>query len=286
MSICDKYMLHDLVVEDMLESHTQDKIDVYDDHLFLVVHFPKYSLARKKYILNEFNIVIKQDSIISFCTHETSEIEKIADMCKSMMEESLGEEDEKHIISPYFIVYRLLDGMYNKALLSLKKFTRDLMGLEEEIFDTTHLHKELLENLMIKRRNSIFLKHTFVPHDEIMQELHEATVKLFEGELDVYFEDLQYKIDRINYQIQWLTDNIASLADTYNTLMNMRTNTIVGRLTILTVIVWVMTLITGLYGMNVPLPGSEYSWSFLIIAAVVVFLAWLMYIFFMRKRRV
>lgn len=200
--ICDDHDLHELVREDVIEYHTQDKIDVYDDHLFLVLHFPKYSLAKKKYLLNEFNIVIKHNTIISFSTQPTNEIQRIATLCEQIMQENIDDHEERHIISPYFIVYRLLDGMYNKALLSLRKFTTDLIDLEEEIFDTDHIHKDLLENLMIKRRNSIFLKHTFIPHDEIMEELHNATVKLFAGELDVYFEDLQYKIDRINYQIQ------------------------------------------------------------------------------------
>jgi magnesium transporter len=200
--VCEEYLLHDLVVEDMMESFTQDKIDVYDDHLFLVVHFPKYSLLQKKYTLNEFNIIIKQNNLVTFCSQQTSEITKIAELCKSMMKESVGDDDERHIVSPYFIVYRLLDGMYSKALLSLKKLTKDLMKLEEEIFDTDHVHKELIEELMIKRRNIIVMKHTFVSHNEIIEELHQATVKLFEGELDVYFEDLQYKVERINNQIQ------------------------------------------------------------------------------------
>lgn len=285
MKVCEKYMLHDLVIEDMLESHTQDKIDVYDDHLFLVVHFPKYSISYNKYIVNEFNIVVKQNNIISFSTHSTSEISKIADMSKQIMKDSVGDDDEEYIISPYFIVYRLLDGMYNKWLLSVRKFTSDLMWLEEKIFDTAHLHKWMLEDLMIKRRNSIFLKHTFLPHEEIMQDLHKATMKLFEGELEVYFEDLQYKIDKINNQIQSLTDNITSLADTYNTLMNMRTNTVVGRLTVFTVIVWVMTLVTWLYGMNVTLPGAGNELSFPFIGGGLVLIAIVMYLLFKRQKR-
>gem|GEM_PF-5382530 len=39
------------------------------------------------------------------------------------------------MISPYYILYKLVDGMYDKALKSLNKFTKEVMSLEEDMFD-------------------------------------------------------------------------------------------------------------------------------------------------------
>lgn len=56
--LVETYDLHEIIEEDILESTVQDKIDVYDNCLFLVLHFPKYKADRNKYITNEFNIII------------------------------------------------------------------------------------------------------------------------------------------------------------------------------------------------------------------------------------
>jgi len=57
-ALVEKYDLHELVEEDLLELNTQDKIDAYDEHIVLVLHFPKMNYSTTNYSLNEFNIVL------------------------------------------------------------------------------------------------------------------------------------------------------------------------------------------------------------------------------------
>lgn len=57
-SLVNTYNLHEIVEEDLLAKRTQDKIDVYDNCLFVVLHFPKYRKDLNKYLINEFNIII------------------------------------------------------------------------------------------------------------------------------------------------------------------------------------------------------------------------------------
>jgi Mg2+ and Co2+ transporter CorA len=89
------------------------------------------------------------------------------------------------------------------------------------------------------------------PQDEILEELHRLTQKLYEGSLDVYFEDLQYKLEKVLNAISLLNETTRSLSDTYTTLATVHTNKVVSALTIYTVVIGVMTLITGFRGMNV-----------------------------------
>lgn len=58
VELVKKYDLHELVEEDLMELNTQDKIDVYDDQIAVVLHFPKLNIATNSYQLNEFNIVL------------------------------------------------------------------------------------------------------------------------------------------------------------------------------------------------------------------------------------
>ena len=47
--LVDKYNLHEIIEQDFLDFTTQDKIDTYDDCLFLVMRFPKYNTKTKKH---------------------------------------------------------------------------------------------------------------------------------------------------------------------------------------------------------------------------------------------
>ena len=52
------YDLHEIIQEDISDLNTQDKIDIYDDAMFLVLHFPKYDTKTNQYYSNEFNIIL------------------------------------------------------------------------------------------------------------------------------------------------------------------------------------------------------------------------------------
>ena len=57
--------LHEMVEQDILESSAQDKIDTYDDCVFLIIHFPKYNEKIWKYVSNEMNVILWKDYIIT-----------------------------------------------------------------------------------------------------------------------------------------------------------------------------------------------------------------------------
>jgi magnesium transporter len=68
-------------------------------------------------------------------------------------------------------------------------------------------------------------------------------------------------------------------------LMTIKTNHMVSVLTIVTVIIWIMTFLTWLYGMNVDLPGQNFAYTFLILIRIMAIIAWAMLIFFRRRDR-
>ncbi|MDR2411979.1 MAG: hypothetical protein LBD88_05510 [Candidatus Peribacteria bacterium] len=47
-----------------------------------------------------------------------------------MNEARESEDDEKYKISPYYILYMIIDAMYDKTLVILSKSNRDIMDLE------------------------------------------------------------------------------------------------------------------------------------------------------------
>jgi len=85
------------------------------------------------------------------------------DYSKEIKEDQKDEDLEEYKISPYYVLYKIVDVMFDKALNILNKISRDTVYMEEQVFSKDKLNKDLLESLMIRRRNIAFLKHTFLP---------------------------------------------------------------------------------------------------------------------------
>lgn len=60
---------------------------------------------------------------------------------------------------------------------------------------------------------------------------------MYHGDLDVYFEDLEFKHDKIMSNIGIVTESTDTLFDSYNTVMTVKTNDMVSVLTIVTVVI-------------------------------------------------
>lgn len=280
--IIDKYNLHEIVEQDLEDENIQDKIDVYDDFIFIVLHFPKYNEKTQRYFSNELKVVMWKDTIISITKYETNNIAKM----KSDYQRDLKEnKDDAFKISPYYILYMIIDLMYDKTLNALSKFNKDLTKIENEAFQTEDTSSESLKNLLKKKRNSVFLRHLFVPQNEILEELQKATINMYKWDLDVYFEDLQYKTDKIIANINMVSENTDSVYDIYHTLTNIRTNNIMSILTIFTAIIWIMTLISWIFWMNILLPFSSNPNWLLILVWIMILVGAIMLVFFKKMKR-
>lgn len=280
--IVSKYDFHELIEDDIMEINTQDKMDVYDNYIFVVIHFPKYNPVSKKYLMNEFDIILWKDFIISLTRFETNHINKIRNEYEQEIKEK--DEDEEYKVSPYYLLYSIIDKMYDKSIKLLNTISKDILIFEEQLFESQNLNKTILENLMIKRRNMIFLKHNFLPQKDILTEMQEVINNFYEWELEVYFEDLIYKLEKINYQIDIISQNIDSLSDTYNSLMNIQTNSIITVLTIFTAITWILTLISGIYWMNIKLPWAEMEYFYIILFSLMLLIVMITLIVFKNKK--
>jgi magnesium transporter len=176
--IVETYDVHDIIEQDIKEINTQDKIDIYDECIFLVLHFPKYNKTTSKYFSNEFNIILGKDYIVTVTKYHTTHIDNI----RKQYAEDIAQKDpdEEFKISPYYILYKIIDVMYDKVLVALNKFNIDLNVLEDAIFSKDILNETLLSKLLTKKRNIVLLKHLMLPQSEILQELQKATENFYE----------------------------------------------------------------------------------------------------------
>ena len=281
--LVNKYDLHEIIEQDFLDFTTQDKIDVYDGCIFLVLRFPKFNTKTKKHFANHMHAILWKNVIITVTSHVTNNIEKIQNQYRKEIKQA--EDDEKFKLSPYYILYRIIDTMYDKVLKWMTKFSQDLVKIEDNTMDENSITQETLSELLIKKRSAVLMKHIISPHSEILTELQTATIKFYKWDLDVYFEDLLYKTDKILSLVSIAHENTESLFDMSDTLTTIKTNKIISILTIFTVLLWILTRISWLYWMNVNLPAQNVVWIFWRLLGWMIWITIITMIYFKQKKR-
>jgi hypothetical protein len=65
--------------------------------------------------------------------------------------------------------------------------------------------------------------------------------------MEVYFEDLEDKLDQILTEINILQEHIDSIEDSFKTMLDIKTNSIIKFLTLFSAFMLPLTLITSFY---------------------------------------
>lgn len=273
LKILNNFDFHELDIEACIERNQRARIDTYDDYMFIVLHFPKYQKSTESYILNEFNVFLWKDFLITLKDYSWTHINSIF---KKYDKSDLSIEWVK--ISTWYILYEIIEAMLEKMFRVCDNIRKDLKILEWEVFENTD--RNLVKKIMIKKRNIIRLKHMFLPQIAVMKHLEFSINNFFKWEIEVYFEDLEDKIEKVVNDIRTIEEYTESLEDAFKSIIDIKTNKLITFLTVFSAFMLPLTFITSFYGMNISLPYQEYpSFLYLIlIFSILVMFLWAYYV--------
>lgn len=89
-----------------------------------------------------------------------------------------------------------------------------------------------------------------------------------------HLHDSLIEIEQIKNQVDLSSDIIDRISNTYNNILNNRTNTTMKVLTIYTIVLSIPTIVSGFYGMNMKLPVADqgWSWIFSLVITIIIIL--------------
>ncbi|MCH2189005.1 magnesium transporter CorA family protein [Candidatus Gracilibacteria bacterium] len=265
IKLLQSYDFHELDIEACLESNQHDRVDTYPKYLFIVMHFPKYNSRTQSYEVNEFNVFIKKNLLITFKKNSITQIDKIFEKYSEVKKRKLG--DFK--LTPGYILYEIIQAMLEKMFKVNNNIKKDLREIEKTVFEKTS--SGLVKQIMTKKRNIVVLKHMFLPQVSVLKSVENKVNILFKGDMEVYFEDLEDKLDHVIKNIRILEEYADNIEDAFKSIIDIRTGNIITFLTIFSAFMLPLTFITSLYGMNIPLPFENNPVLIYSIIAILAF---------------
>lgn len=273
-----EYGLHPLVLEDITSRIQRPKIDIYDDYLFVVMQFPIHHKDRRVNESSEVDIVIGGDF---FITLHDGTLRPLARMVDSVFE-SDAMSVKLLTNTPGHLLYEVVDRLVDYLVPIVPRIEERIERIEEMIFEARAL--ETVQEIALVRRDLISMRRILKPQLVLINRCEVGNLPFLDNAIRDYWGDVSDHLGRTIDSIEEFSEILAGLSDTHDTLISQRMNDIIKTLTIFTAIMLPLTLITGIFGMNVPLPYQDSVWeTWLIIATLLVVMVGMLVLFWRRK---
>jgi magnesium transporter len=248
-----RYKFHELNIEDSLSKIQIPKIDRYEDHFFMTLHFP---IKEENHKENNSSPRISQLSIFAgadyLLTMHQGDLKPLVDMFQSC---NSNQEKRNTIMgkSSGYLLHSIIDALVDDLFHILKKVIGNIHDIEDDVFDE---YLAIAKEISRLRREITILRRTILPLRRIMLLVRHFVQTFSEEDLTLYYDDVNDHIDTVIEILEESKETIEIYKDTDFMLSTEKTNKILGILTILFTLSIPATVIGTFYGMNIELPGG------------------------------
>jgi magnesium transporter len=250
MSILEQlYPFHELNIEDCLSKIQIPKVDRYEDHIFVILHFPTVDKEKSIPRTTQLAIFAGFDYLVTVQQGELKPLTEMFQICKV----NEKQRDSFMGTSSGYLLHSIIDLLVDDLLHILMKLEGNLDDIEDVVFDEK---VAVAKEISLLRREITTLRRVVIPLKRIILDLSKDIQKFSEEDLTLYFDDVKDHIDKVIEVLEESKETIEIFKDTDFMLSTEKSNKILAVLTILFTLSIPATVVAAIYGMNVNLPGG------------------------------
>ncbi len=265
-ALAERFGWHPLDVEDIVSKRQRPKVDDYEDegYLFAVLHFPFYDKQVQRLNAAELDLFIGHDYVVTIPNRELHPVTRLFGRCESdeLLREQLFARGSGRLL------YEILDDLFDYCFPILDKIAHKLDVIEDEMFEGAS--QEVVRDISNVKQEIISYRKIVKPERSTLRVLERRVEGFLPEELELYFDDIVDAAERIWDLLDNYKEVVEGLESTNESVISHRQNDVLRLLTVFTVIVLPLTMLTGVFGMNVAFPGEGTREAFWVIVAVLV----------------
>jgi magnesium transporter len=269
--LAERFGWHPLDVEDVVSRRQRPKVDDYEDegYLFAVLHFPVFDETVQRLNAAELDLFIGEDYVVTIPNRELRPVSRLFGRC----EDDETYRDQLFARGAGRLLYEILDDLFDYCFPILDKIAFKLDVIEDEMFEG--VAEEIVRDISNVKQEIISYRKIIKPERSTLRVLERRVEDFLPEELELYFDDIVDAAERIWDLLDNYKEVVEGLESTNESVISHRQNDVLRLLTVFTVIVLPLTMLTGVFGMNVAFPGEGTAAAFWVIigALFAVFLA-------------
>ena len=270
------FHLHPLALEDALgeDMCSHPRVDDFGENLFIVLHSARWDEGEPAPTLREINIFLGQDYLITSHVEPMRAVTGCRELC--------DRRPDLLLHGPSFVLHRLADIMVDNFYPVIERIDEQIDDVEEQVFKSND--KAVLNHIFALKRGLLSFRRIVGPERDTLLALTRDEFGMIVPAVRPYMRDVYDRLARVSDLLESYRDEIATLLEIYLSIVSNRLNEVMKTLTVFATVLMPLTLITGIYGMNIKLreydvPHAElYFWGLMIVVGVA---AWI----YIKRRR-
>lgn len=251
------FKLHQLALEDVLNTTQRPKVEHYTTHYFVVGEMVYFEDA-EKLVIEQVSMFFGDDLVLTIQERGGHDV---FDRVRGRLRAGRG---HLRMRGPDYLTYALLDGIVDQIFPILETVGDAIEELETELLENPS--RSTLHRLYEIKRLLLQLRRAAWPQREIMSTLMRDDTDRVTDETKIYLRDCYDHTTQTIEILESYRDLTASLMDVYLSSLGFRTNEIMRVLTVVSTFFIPLTFLAGVYGMNFdtesPLNMPELKWPF------------------------
>jgi magnesium transporter len=260
----EMYDFHDLLLEDCMTEHQRSKIDDDDDYSFIVLHLPRYKKDLRRIESEEVDIFIGPDYLVTLHDGQLKPLMEFSQNCQS--EDVYREKYMKK--GSALLLYEIIKLLLDYCFPMLDKIGQRVTDINRDVF--YNRSKPMLENISRVKMQIINYRSVIKPLRPVMLNLEKVIVKYLPEDMDIYFDDITDRTEKIWDMLEAYKEVIESADSTFASLTNHTINNLMRTFTIIQVVILPMTLVSTLFSMNVSgIPMHTFANAFWVVFGMI-----------------
>ena len=254
-------MITEEVLEDAAEGIPATQCNRFEKHLNVVV--ADVGFEGDDFVSRRVDIIIGEDYIVTLRTGEVKFLEQV--------KSSFSEDFRLHARSPSFLIYEFWDHLIDHYVRIQNEFELKVESIQKKLFqkvgdevftDVSGLGGDLLE-----------FRKLLLPARSVLTELSSRRSKFISEATQPYLGNMVGSIETVLQDLLVDRDILSESLHLYMSMVSHRTNSVMRKLTVVSVIFLPLTFLVGVYGMNferIPELKWEFGYLYFWIAALIV----------------
>ena len=263
---------------DSLDIDERSRFEVEDGVRLILINTPILNESDKDneaiYITSPIGIILVEDFVVTISGVNNPILQRFEE---NRVRNFRTDRDQ-------LFVLKLFEQNVLRFLECLKKLNLKRNLIEQELYDS--VRNAELKHLLRIEKSLVYFVNSLSANELLKMKMKRTDfLKIHHDEdLDDLFEDILIDNGQALEMSNVYTNILSGTMEAYASIISNNLNVFIQRLTIITIILMVPTLVASFYGMNVDLPFEKEHWAFYWILIISVVISGSLVWFFRRKK--
>ena len=239
----DVFHFHQLAIEDARSALQYPKVEPYDGYLYLILHGISLKPGEHEFGTRDIDFFLGRNYLVTVHDGASTSIKDLQTLCAR----------HQHILAegPVGLLHRIVDSMVDSYRPVAEELEDRIDRLEEEAFAG---RDQVVRDILQLKRTLGTMRRILIPQRDAIGRLARREFSAISDEMAYRFRDVYDHVVRLTEEVQLFQERVTSILEVNLATVSNRLNVVMKVLTVMSTIFLPLTVLTGMWGMNIPLP--------------------------------